>query len=44
VDFVTVVDQVIAFRHQRGRSRTLQHADGQDRRLPTLHHGRREAS
>src|SRR5262245_716533 len=27
-----------------GRSRTLPHADGQDRRLPTLHHGRREAS
>jgi hypothetical protein len=38
-----VVDQVIALLHQRRRSRTLQPADGQDRRLPTLHHGRRKA-
>ena len=37
MDFVAVVDQGIAFLHQGGRSRTLQHADGQDRRLPTLH-------
>ena len=42
-DFVAVVDQGIALLHQGGRSRTQQPADGQDRRLPTLHHGRREA-
>jgi hypothetical protein len=44
MDFVAVVDQGIALLHPGGRSRTQQPADGQDRRLPTLHHGRREAS
>ena len=43
MDFVAVLDQVIALLHQRGRYRTLQPPDGQDMRLPTLHHGRREA-
>ena len=45
MDFVAVVDQVMARLRQRSRVnyRTLQPADGQDMRSPTLHHGRREA-
>jgi hypothetical protein len=43
VDFVAVLDQVIALLRQRSCSRAPQPADGQDMRLPTLHHGRREA-
>ena len=42
MDGVAVVDPVIAFLHQQGRSRTPQPADGQDMQLPTLHPGRRE--
>jgi hypothetical protein len=44
MDVVAVVQQGIALLYQGGRSRTLQPVDGQDRQLPTLHYGRREAS
>jgi hypothetical protein len=35
--------QVSALLYQWGLSHTLQPTDGHDRRLPTLHHGRRKA-